>query len=121
MAARQAVLRTVVSMDVKSRESIHALELFEAVQWHLGCARDELEQLGAFFFVERSNGAPEPLDLRGRRCVIVVVGVVLPVVDVDVRETGNEELEFLFIEDSDQFGGNNVVEAWMRGQLWRWI
>lgn len=98
-------------MDIEPCKSVHAFKLFEAIQRDLGCAGDELEELGAFFLVEGAYGAPEPLDLRRCRCVVVVVGVVLPVVDVDVWQTGDEELKLLFVEDSDQFSRDDVVEA----------
>lgn len=41
----------------------------------------------------------------------MVFGIALPVVDVDLWETGDEELQFLLIEDSDELGGNDLVEA----------
>lgn len=64
VTARQAFGGSIVAMDVEPREAVHAFELLEAVERHLGRARDELEQLGPFFLVEGAHGAPEPLDLR---------------------------------------------------------
>ena len=98
-------------MDVEAREAVHAFELLEAVERHLARARDELQELRPLLLVEAADRAPEPLDLGRRGLVVVVFGVVFPVVDVDVGEAGDEELEFLFVEDGDQPGWNDVVEA----------
>ena len=35
----------------------------------------------------------------------------LPVVDVDVGDTADQELEFALVEDVDKVGGNQFVEA----------
>lgn len=111
MRARKAILAAIVTMNVESADTIHALQFLEAVQRHLGCARDELEKLGEFLLVEGPDSAPEPLDLRGAGRVVVVLGVGLPVVDVDIRQTGNEKFELLFIEDCDELFGDDLVEA----------
>ena len=70
-------------MDVEAGESIHAFELFEAVERNFARARDELKKFGPLFLVEGADSAPIPLDLRRRSLVIVVVGVVLPIVNID--------------------------------------
>lgn len=61
---REAILVAIIAMDVESADSIHTLQLLEPVQRHLAGSGDELEQLGAFFFVERADSTPQPLDLR---------------------------------------------------------
>jgi hypothetical protein len=43
--------------------------------------------------------------------VSAVVGVLLPVVDVDIGNTANEELEFALVENIDQIRGDQLVEA----------
>ena len=73
-------------MDIEPAEPIHALELLEAIERHLGRARDKLQQLCLFLFVEAAHRAPEPLHLRRRRRVVVVLCVVLPVVHVNVGQ-----------------------------------
>jgi hypothetical protein len=39
----------------------------------------------------------------------------LPVVDVDVGDTADEELELALIEDVDEVGGDELVEAAYKG------
>lgn len=75
-------------MDIEATEAIHALELLEAVERHLTRSRDELQQLGALLLVVGADGSPQPLDLRRGGRVVVVLGVGLPVVDIDVGEAG---------------------------------
>ena len=90
MRTWQPILIAIISMNVKSAESIHALKLAKAVQWYFASASDELEELGSLFFVERTNGSPEPLDLRRRGLVVMVFCVIFPVVNVNIRQTGNQ-------------------------------
>lgn len=109
--AGKTILVAVVAMNIEAREAIHALKLLEAVKGNFGSARDELQQLGALFLVKGADRSPKPLDLRRRGLVVVVLGVVLPVVHVDVGQTRDEQLEFLLVEDGDKIGGYNVVET----------
>jgi hypothetical protein len=48
----QAILVSVVTVDVESADTIHAFELLEAIEGHFTGAGDELQQFGAFFFIE---------------------------------------------------------------------
>jgi hypothetical protein len=43
--------------------------------------------------------------------VAAVVGVLFPVLDVDVGDTADEQLEFALVEDVDEVGGDELVEA----------
>jgi hypothetical protein len=76
-------------MDIEPTKAIHALQLPKAIKRHLTRTRNELQQLSALLLIEGSDGAPEPLDLRGRGRVVVVFGVALPVVDFDFGEAGD--------------------------------
>lgn len=111
MRRGQTVRGAVVAVNVEAVNAIHSLELLEAVERHLGGTCDKLDELGTLFLVKRADGAPEPLDLRRRRVVVVVLGVALPVVNVDVGQTRDEQLELLLVEDRDELGGDDVVEA----------
>jgi hypothetical protein len=101
VTARQTILVAVVAVNVESTKAVHALQLFEAIEWHLRCASDKLEKLCSLFLVERANSAPEPLNLRRRGGVVVVLGVVAPVLDVDIWQARDEKFEFLLVEDRD--------------------
>ena len=111
MTARQTVLATIITMNVEFGEPIHTLKLLEAVERDLGGTGNELQELGLLFLVEAANCAPEPLDLRRSLLVVVVIGVALPVVNINVRQTRDEKFKFLLIEDCDEFGGDDFVET----------
>lgn len=98
-------------MDVEFAHAVHTLQLLEAVERNLTRTGHELQQLGPLFFVEGADRTPEPLDLRRRSGVVVVLGVVFPFIHVDFRQTGNQQLQFLFVEDGDQIRGNDFMET----------
>lgn len=54
---------------------------------------------------------PEVLYHRITFSVAAVVGVLLPVIDIDICDTSNEQLKFALIEDVDQVGRDELVEA----------
>lgn len=58
---------------------------------------------------------PEVLDHRITFSVAAVVGVLLPVLDIDVCNSANEEFELTLVEDVDQIRGNELVEALHEG------
>lgn len=58
---------------------------------------------------------PEVLHDRITLSVAAVVSVFLPVVDVNVCDTTNEQLELALVEDIDQIGRNELVEALHKG------
>lgn len=66
MRAWEAILVTVVAMDIEPVDSVHTLKFLESIEWHLAGSGHELEQFRTLFFVEGADCTPEPLDLRGR-------------------------------------------------------
>jgi len=52
MRAWQTIFISVVTVDVESADTIHALELLEAVKGNFAGTGYELQQLGAFLFIE---------------------------------------------------------------------
>lgn len=87
MRAWKSILVAVITVDIESTEAIHAFEFLEAVQRYLTGASNKLQQLGTLFLVVRTDCSPEPLDLWGRSCVIMILGVALPIVDINFRKT----------------------------------
>ena len=70
-------------MNVKAGKSIHAFKLFETIEWNFARTRDELKKFRPLFLVKGAYSAPVPLDLRRCSLVIVVVGIVLPVININ--------------------------------------
>ena len=98
-------------MDVELAKPVHALEFFEPVERNLTRTADELQELSSFFLVERPDGTPEPLDLRRRCGVVVVLRVVPPVIHVDFGQARDQQLQLLLTEDRDEFRWDDVVET----------
>lgn len=111
MRRRQTIFVAIIAVDVESVDAIHTLQLLETVEGHLAGSCHKLQQFSALFLVERSQSSPEPLDLLRRWIIVVVLCVALPVVDVDVRQTGDQELQLLLVEDRDQLCRNDFVET----------
>lgn len=99
MRARQTVFVAVIAMDVEAVDAIHALKFLEAIERYLAGSGNELKQLGTLLLVERSHSSPEPVNLRRRRRVVVVLSVCLPVIDIDIGQTRYEKFQFLFVKD----------------------
>jgi hypothetical protein len=58
---------------------------------------------------------PEVLYHRITFSVAAVIGVLLPVVDINICDTANEQLELALVEDVDQVGRDELVEALHKG------
>ena len=65
MRRGQAVSGAVVTVNLELLDAVHALQSGEALQGHLGRARDKLQEFGPVGLVEGAQGTPEPLDLEG--------------------------------------------------------
>lgn len=98
-------------VDTKQGVSLHSFEILEAVQGNFAGAGDELQQLRSFLVAHASDDAPKPGDLGAVRCVVVILGVSLPIVDVDFGQTRDEQLKLLLIKDCNKFCWNDVVES----------
>lgn len=63
VCARKAILIAIVAVDVELADTVHTLQLLEAVKRNLASTRDKLEQLSTFLLIEGADRTPEPLDL----------------------------------------------------------
>ena len=52
MRTWETILVAVITVDVETAHSVHALEFLESIQRHLASTRNELQKLGAFFLIE---------------------------------------------------------------------
>ena len=109
--AWKSILVAIITMDVESTEAVHALKLLEAIERYFTGSSNELQQFGTLFLVVGSNSSPEPLDLRGRSSVVMILGIALPVININFRQTRNQKLQLLLVEDCDKVSRNNVMET----------
>jgi len=111
MGAWKSVLVAKIFVDAKPSVTVHALKLFEPIEWNFACTSDELQKFGALFLVEGSNSTPEPLNLWRSRVIIVVLGVVLPIIDIDFRHTRNQQFQLAFVKDGNELSRDDIMEA----------
>lgn len=57
------------------------------------------------------NTLPEPPNNLIRRVVTPVIRMLLPIIDVDIGHTSDEELELSLVEDVDELLRDKLVEA----------
>ena len=92
------------------------------LQWNLAGSGHKLQELGSVRLIEASQRSPEPEykrcelrwfsgrcvcwhspdDLEAGGAVLVVLGVGLQVVNVDVRQTRQQQLQLLLVEDGNK-------------------
>jgi hypothetical protein len=118
-------------VDVELGDAVHAFKVGEPVEWCFACSGHKLQELGTFLAREPGDGTgkkkeislhrstgyseecspPKPLNLWTARCVVVILCVGLPIVNVDIGQAGNEQLELLLIENGNELCGDDVVET----------
>lgn len=110
MTLRQLHLLATL-LDREASRTVTTLQVLESIDRYSASARRELQETRFLLGVPAPDGFPEVLDDEIRLCVAAVVGVLLPVVDVNVGNTTDEELELALVEDIDEVGWNELVEA----------
>jgi hypothetical protein len=70
-----------------------------------------LQEAGFLLRIPATDDLPEILDDFILFLVSAVVGVLLPVFDIDIGNASNEKLEFTFVEDVYQVGRDEFVET----------
>lgn len=98
-------------LNRKPSGPITPLQILKPIHGDPTRARGELQQPALLLGVPATDHLPEVLDDLVRLRVAAVVGVLLPVLDVDVGDTADQELELALVEDIDEIRGNKLVEA----------
>jgi len=110
VALRQLALLPTF-LNCKPPRPIRALQVLESVDWNTARSRGELQQTTLLLCVQRSNALPEVLDDSIGLRVPTVVRMFLPVVDINVCYTTDEQLQFTLVEDVDQVGWDELMES----------
>ena len=88
MRLRQSLLRSGF-LNRESPWSVTTLKIFETVDRYAGCPCCELQQPGFLFGVPAADTGPEISDDLVLLCIAPVVGVFLPVLNIDVSNTSD--------------------------------
>lgn len=98
-------------LNGKASGTIGTLQILETVDGNTGSSGGELKQTGLLLSVPGADDLPEILDNLILLLVATVVGVLLPVIDVDIGNTTDEQLQLALVEDIDKIGRNELVET----------
>ena len=110
MTLRQRVYLTRL-LDRKASRTITALQVFEPIDGYSARPGGKLQQSALLLRIPCANDFPEVLHHFVAFLVTAVVGVLLPVINIDIGDTPNQEFELPLVEDIDQLGRNELVEA----------
>merc|ERR1712230_9234 len=97
--------------NCESSWTIRALQVFEAVDRDMRCTSGKLQKSALLLCVPTANALPEVLHDWVILGVSAVVSVLLPVVDINVCYTTDEEFQLTLIEDVDEIGRDELVET----------
>lgn len=97
--------------NCESSWTIRALQVFEAVDRDTRCTSGKLQKSALLLCVPTANALPEVLHDWVILGVSAVVSVLLPVVDINVCYTTDEEFQLTLIEDVDEIGRDELVET----------
>ena len=90
---------------------VTSLKIFETVDRNARCSSSKLEQSRLLLGIPAANAGPEvPNDLV-LLCIAPVVGMLLPIFDVDIGDTPYQKLQFTLIEDVDEVWRDQFVKA----------
>lgn len=104
-------ITTPTLLNRKPPRAITALQILEPIDRDPTGAGRELEQPALLLGIPAPDDLPEVLDHLVRLRVASVVGMLLPVLDIDIRNTAYEQFKFPFVENVDEVGGDKLVEA----------
>ena len=87
--------------DRESSRPITSLQILEPIDRYSAGASSELEQATLLLCVPSSDHLPEVLDHFVLLLVAAVVGVLLPVLDINIGDTADKEFEFALVKHID--------------------
>ena len=90
---------------------VTSLQILEPVHRDAARARCELQESALLLGVPAADYLPEVLDDLVRLRVAAVIGMLLPVLDINIGNTTNQELELALVEDIDEIGRNKLIKA----------
>lgn len=97
--------------------AVATLQFSEAIHGHARCARHELQESQPQLVRERIHGHPEPLDHPMVGVILAFVDrVQLPVLNIHVPQTRQQELEFFRVEDEDASLWHNLSETFHKAR-----
>jgi len=98
-------------LDGEPSGTITALKIFETIDWDSGRARGKLQQARLLLRVPTPDAFPKVLNYFVILGVSAVVGMLLPVLDINVCNTPNQQFKLALVKHVDQIRRNEFMEA----------
>ena len=114
MTLRQRRLPSTL-LNRKPPRAITPLQILKAIDRDPTRAGSKLQQPTLLLRVPAADDLPEVLNHFVRLRVAAVIGVFLPVLDVDIGDTADQKFEFALVEDVDEIWWDELVEARDKG------
>lgn len=96
--------------NCKPSRSVRTLQILESVDWDTRRARGKLQQSWLLLCVPAPNNLPEVLDDLVWFLVSTVICVFLPIVNIDIGNTTNQQLQLSLVKHIHQILRNELVE-----------
>jgi hypothetical protein len=93
------LIRLPSLLNRKPSRPITPLQILEPIDRNTRSTSCKLQEARLLFSIPAADALPEALDDLVIFRVAAVVGVLLPVVDVDFSDTANKQFELAFVED----------------------
>lgn len=98
-------------LDGKPPRPIRTLQILEPVDGNSRSASRELQQSALLLGIPTSNALPKVLNDFVVFGVPTIVSMLLPIVNVNVGDTTNQEFQFSLVKDVHEINGDELVEA----------
>ena len=98
-------------LNRKTSRAITTLQVLESIHGDSACACRKLQESAFLFSIPGANDLPEILNYLILLLVAPVVGVLLPIIHVDIRNATDKQFEFPLIENVDQVCRDELIEA----------
>src|SRR2546421_9047609 len=109
MTLRKSVNFTRLLNGNPSR-TVTSLKILEAIDRDSASACRELEESGLLLRIPSADDFPEILNDLILFLISSVVGMLLPVIYINIGNATNQKLKFAFVEDTDKVSWNQLIE-----------
>jgi hypothetical protein len=98
-------------LNGKSSWSVTTLQILKSIDWNTRCTSGELQQTRLLFCIPRANNLPEMLNDLVILGVTTIISMLLPVFDIDIGDTTDQEFQFALVENVNKILWNELMET----------
>lgn len=98
-------------LNRKPSRPIRALQVLKSIHRNPTRTRSKLQQSTLLLRIPTADTLPKVLDNFIILSVSTVIGVLLPIFNINIGDSANEKFEFALVKDIDEVGGDEFVKA----------